>query len=327
MRNSFAKKITQLTDVNDKITLLAGDIGNRLFDDFKCKYPDNFFNCGVAEQNMIGVSAGLAQRGFFPFVYTIAPFCTSRCLEQIRVDVCYHNVPVTIVAVGSGLSYANLGPTHHSFEDIAILRTLPNMRILCPADPDEVEACLELAIAEPQPTYIRLGKKGEPRVHKRSIDYYELGSKITLKKGEQICLISTGTLLKEASDCAEILRQFGFNASVYSVPRVKPMPSDFLEEIFGEYETIAVIEEHSRIGGFSSAVAEWAIDNQMNKSRVLRFGVNDEFHQKSGSQSYARQVLGLHSQAFASQIVKAISGFKNENTCSNFSSNQKATGT
>ena len=327
MRNSFAKKITELATINNKLTLLAGDIGNRLFDDFKRQNPDKFFNCGVAEQNMIGVSAGLAQQGFLPFVYTIAPFCTSRCFEQIRVDVCYHNVPVTIVAVGAGLSYANLGPTHHSFEDIAILRTLPNMRILCPADPDEVEACLELAVAEPKPTYIRLGKKGEPRIHERLIDRDELISSIHLRKGKKICLVSTGTLLKEVIDCSNILSQLGHNPSVYSVPQVKPFPFKFFEEIFSKYHTIAVFEEHSIIGGFGAAIAEWVIDNQVNTSKLLRFGINDEFYTKSGSQSYARHAVGLHSQAFASRILKAILGSENENTCSNFSSNQKAIST
>ena len=327
MRNSFAKKITELSSVDDQIVLLAGDIGNRLFDNFKNQSPKKFFNCGVAEQNMIGVSAGLAQQGFLPFVYTIAPFCTSRCFEQIRVDVCYHNVPVTIVAVGAGLSYANLGPTHHSFEDIAILRTLPNMRILCPADPDEVDACVELAVAEPKPTYIRLGKKGEPRIHERSIDRDELVSTIRLRKGKEICLISTGTLLKETLECSKILGQYGYDASVYSVPQVKPFPSKIIEEVFTEYQTIAVFEEHSIIGGFSAAVAEWIIDNQVNTSRLLRFGINDVFHIKSGSQSYARHALGLHSQAFASRILTAISGSEHENTCSNFSSKQKTIST
>ena len=260
-------------------------------------------------------------------MYTIAPFCTSRCFEQIRVDVCYHNVPVTIIAVGAGLSYANLGPTHHSFEDIAILRTLPNMRILCPADPDEVDACLELAVAEPKPTYIRLGKKGEPRIHERLIDRGELLSRVRLKKGEEICLLSTGTLLKEAIDCAKILSQAGHNASVYSVPQVKPFPSKFVEEIFMEYQTIAVFEEHSIIGGFSAAMAEWIIDSQVSTSKLLRFGIKDEFHTKSGSQSYARNALGLHSEAFASRILKAISGSEHENTRSNFSSKQKAIST
>ena len=327
MRNSFAKKITELSSINGKLTLLAGDIGNRLFDDFKRQNPNKFFNCGVAEQNMIGVSAGLAQQGFFPFVYTIAPFCTSRCFEQIRVDVCYHNVPVTIVAVGAGLSYANLGPTHHSFEDIAILRTLPNMRILCPADPDEVEACLELAVAEPKPTYIRLGKKGEPRIHERLIDRNELISGIHVRKGEKICLVSTGTLLKEVIDCSKILNQLGHNPSVYSVPQVKPFPSKFVADIFRKYKTIAVFEEHSIIGGFSSAITEWVADNRANKSQLLRFGINDEFHTKSGSQSYARHALGLQSKAFASRILKAISGSEHENTRSNFSSNQNAIST
>ena len=327
MRNSFAKKITELSSVNDQIALLVGDIGNRLFDDFKFQNPKKFFNCGVAEQNMIGVSAGLAQQGFLPFVYTIAPFCTSRCFEQIRVDVCYHNVPVTIVAVGAGLSYANLGPTHHSFEDIAILRTLPNMRILCPADPNEVDACLDLATEDPKPTYIRLGKKGEPRIHKRSIDQNELASRIRLRKGKEVCLLSTGTLLKETLECSKILSQYGYDASVYSVPQVKPFPSKIIEEIFIEYQTIAVFEEHSIIGGFSAAIAEWIIDNQLDTTKLLRFGINDEFHIKSGSQSYARQAIGLCPQTFANQILKVISGPENENTCSNFSSNQKSIST
>ena len=152
-------------------------------------------------------------------------------------------------------------------------------------------------------------------------------SRIRLRKGKEICLLSTGTLLEETFECAKILSQYGFDASVYSVPQVKPFPSKIIEEIFREYQTIAVFEEHSIIGGFSAALAEWIIDNQANTSKLLRFGINDEFHIKSGSQSYARQALGLRSQAFANRILKLISGSEHENTCSNFSSNQKAIST
>src|SRR5258708_2932501 len=134
MRNAFAAVITELAEQDKRVVLLSGDIGNRLFDKFKSKFPDRFFNCGVAEANMTGMAAGMALCGLRPFTYTITPFATTRAMEQIRVDVCYHNVPVTIVGTGSGLSYASLGPTHHSLEDVGMLRTLANLTIICPAD-------------------------------------------------------------------------------------------------------------------------------------------------------------------------------------------------
>ena len=170
MRNKFSKKLLECAKLDDRIILLSGDIGNKLFDEFKAQHKDRFINCGVAEQNMTGVAAGLAMQGFLPITYTIAPFCTTRCLEQIRVDVAYHNLPVTIVSVGSGLSYAGLGPTHHSCEDIAFLRAIPNMRIFCPATPLELENILKYTFDNPAPTYIRMGKKGETEFHNESIN-------------------------------------------------------------------------------------------------------------------------------------------------------------
>ena len=177
MRNAFAQVITELSDTCPDIVLLAGDIGNRLFDRFKEKHPDRFYNCGVAEANMTGVAAGLAFSGLRPVTYTITPFNTTRCFEQIRLDVCYPNLPVIIVGTGSGLSYSELGSTHHSMEDIAILRTLPNMHVLCPADPVEVRLALQDALRLARPTYIRIGKKGEPVIHK-TIPSFEIGGMV-----------------------------------------------------------------------------------------------------------------------------------------------------
>ena len=134
MRNAFSSEMTELAKTNERIVLLSGDIGNKLFDPFKALFPNRFFNCGVAEANMTSMAAGMALGGLIPVTYTITPFNTYRCLEQIRVDLCYHNLPVTIVGVGAGLSYASLGATHHSCEDIAILRSLPNMTVVCPGD-------------------------------------------------------------------------------------------------------------------------------------------------------------------------------------------------
>src|SRR2546430_5284860 len=164
MRNAFATEITSLASEDERLVLLSGDIGNKLFDGYKEKFPERFFNCGVAEANMMGMAAGMALSGMRPITYTITPFTTTRCFEQIRVDVCYHNVPVIIVGVGGGLSYASLGATHHSCEDIALLRMLPNMTVICPGDAIEVRGALRAALRHDGPVYIRLGKKGEPIV-------------------------------------------------------------------------------------------------------------------------------------------------------------------
>src|ERR1700760_4170007 len=165
MRNAFADELTKIGDDDHRVIMLSGDIGNRLFDAFKDKHPNRFFNCGVAEAKMTGLAAGLAMNGLRPVTYTITPFVTTRCLEQIRVDVCYHDLPVTIVAVGAGLSYASLGVTHHANEDIAFLRALPGMSVVCPGDAHEVRAALRAAVAHDGPVYIRMGKKNEPLVH------------------------------------------------------------------------------------------------------------------------------------------------------------------
>lgn len=159
MRNTFAAEITKLANKNKKIVLLSGDIGNRLFDRFKKINSDRFYNCGIAEATMTGIASGLATTGLLPITYTITPFNTMRCLEQIKLDVCYPNLPIIIVGTGAGLSYASLGSTHHSLEDISILRSLPNISILCPSDPNEVKILLRDALKFKGPVYLRLGKK------------------------------------------------------------------------------------------------------------------------------------------------------------------------
>ena len=163
MRNAFAQKLTKLAKKDNKIFLLSGDIGNKLFDKFKSNFPNRFLNCGIAENNMIGVAAGLAKEGYKPFVYTITPFLTSRSFEQIRLDVGYPNLNVYIVGTGSGLSYSRLGPTHHSLEDLALMQSIPNLEINIPGDPYEVEEILSKVIKKKKPHYIRLGKKNKTR--------------------------------------------------------------------------------------------------------------------------------------------------------------------
>ena len=172
MRDSFARGITELVKEDKKIVLLSGDIGNRMFDNFKSIASNQFINCGIAESNMMSTAVGLATVGLRPIVYTITPFTTIRCLEQIKVGVGYHNQPVIIVGTGSGLSYAELGPTHHSLDDISLLRSIPGINIFTPSDPSEVYKHLKIALSEKYPCYIRLGKKGERDLSKERIKHF-----------------------------------------------------------------------------------------------------------------------------------------------------------
>jgi transketolase len=255
---------------------------------------------------MMGVAAGLAMNGLRPVAYTIAPFVTTRCLEQIRTDVCYHEVPVTIIAVGAGLAYSGLGPTHQACEDIAFLRALPNMVVICPGDAYEVRSALRAAMKQDRPAYIRLGKKGEPLVHRGPLDDFQIGKAITIADGKDVCLLSTGNILPEAIEAAQKLEQQGISAAVVSFHTVKPLDEDCLEQVFDRFALVATLEEHSLIGGFGAAVAEWLVDSQTRPRQFIRFGTPDAFFKKSGEQEYAREELGLTARHIADQIVHAL---------------------
>jgi transketolase len=324
MRNKFAEKLTELATFDDRVILLSGDIGNRLFDNFKTAFPERFFNCGVAEQNMTGVAAGLAKHGFIPITYTIAPFCTTRCLEQIKIDVAYHNLPVIIVSVGAGLSYAGLGPTHHALEDIAFLRTIPNMRIVCPSDAYELQASMDLMVHEPQPTYIRMGKKGEPLIHKNPIDKDQLRRPIILTRGRDICLVASGVILSEVVRAAQLLEDDGYSVTVISLAMLKPFPEDELLDLLLSHECVAVIEEHALAGGVSSAVSELLIDKKQNLEKFLRFGVADDFYVQAGSRQYALEQLGLSAEAIKNRICSKLGSETHENTLSYIGRDRKA---
>ncbi|HZX48806.1 MAG TPA: transketolase C-terminal domain-containing protein [Nitrospirota bacterium] len=305
MRNVFAKELTNIAITDKRVVLLSGDIGNKLFDEFKKAAPERFYNCGVAEANMTGVAAGLALMGFRPITYTITPFATIRCIEQIRIDLCYHNVPVVIVGTGSGLSYAELGPTHHSCDDIGLLRMFPNMTIICPCDPEEVRLALREALKHEGPVYIRLGKKGEPAIHKIKPNF-KIGKSITVKEGDDICILSTGTIISLSLSVAEVLKSKGISVRVESFHTVKPLDIVLLEDISQNYRLIATIEEHSLIGGLGGAVAEWIADYGPCKARLLRFGTEDRFLETVGSQEYARAYYGLTVHGISDKILKVV---------------------
>lgn len=309
MRNAFADEITQIADRDPRIVLLSGDIGNRLFDGFKARHPNRFYNCGVAEADMIGIAAGLALSGMRPVVYTIASFAIYRAFEQIRVDLCYHGLPVVIVGVGAGLGYAANGPTHHSCEDLAVMRSLPGMTVLSPCDAWELRALLDASLSLTGPSYLRIGKKGEPHVHK-SRPQITIGHALKLRDGDDVALLATGTLLPQVLQCQNLMQQAGCAASVYSVHSIKPLDESLLLRLFSEKRLVVTIEEHSRIGGLGGAVAEWKADHPKGVASLLRIGTPDTFLHHSGEQEHAREQVGLTAQSLYETITK----YRNEHT-------------
>jgi len=305
MRNAFADELTKLAADDPRVVMLSGDIGNRLFDTYKGEFPDRFFNCGVAEANMITMAAGMAMCGLRPVTYTITPFITTRCLEQIRVDVCYHHQPVIIVGVGAGLSYASLGATHHACEDIAFLRALPEMAVICPGDAMEVRAALRAALKHDGPVYIRIGKKNEPVIH-ADVPDLKIGKSIIIREGADVCLLSTGNLLPTVIEAADVLAESGISAQVVSFHTIKPLDEALLRDAFARFQLVTTIEEHSVIGGFGSAIAEWRADQETSGARLLRIGTPDDFMHEAGSQSHARDLFGLTPTAIAQKVQTTI---------------------
>jgi transketolase len=311
MRNAFADEVTNLARVNDRIILLSGDIGNRLFDRFKSIDKNRFFNCGVAEANMMGMASGLAMSGLRPVIYTITPFTTTRCFEQVRVDVCYHNAPVVIIGTGAGLSYAELGPTHHSLEDMAIFRTLPGMKVIAPCDSAELRVSLQEALKQNNPVYIRIGKKGEPNIYERPPSL-QIGKASILRKGTDVTLLGAGTIMSEVIKAADILKMQNISAEVVSFHTIKPLDTDYLRNASSRFKLMAVIEEHGLIGGLGSAVAEWRASQNIVCPQI-NFGTPDEFMHEVGSQHYARRKYGLNSENIAEKIMESLARNNHEN--------------
>jgi len=306
MRNAFADEITRIAKDDPSVVLLSGDIGNRLFDKYKQSCPERFVNCGVAEANMVTMGSGMAMTGMKPVAYTIASFLIYRAFEQIRVDVSYHDAPVLLVGVGGGLSYASNGSTHHTLEDIALMRSIPNMQVICAGDPLEVRAATKAFFNDPKPTYLRIGKKGEAPVHEKALDDFEVGKSICMKRGQSVALLATGNMLPNCSSVSDELEDRGISSSLYSFHTVKPLDKECLEEIFAGHEYVITVEEHGRLGGFGSAVAEWLASQKQPGARLLTLGTPDQFLLYTGNQEEARKKCGLDKAGLLEQITDFI---------------------
>lgn len=294
MRNAFMDELIKAAECNDKIMLIVGDLGYGVVEPFADQFPDRFINAGVAEQNMMGLAAGLASEGFHVFVYSIANFPTFRCAEQIRNDVDYHNLPVTIVVVGGGLAYGNLGYSHHAVQDYALIRAMPNMLIAAPGDPMEVRACMRYLIANPQPSYFRLGKAGETSIHKDVPNIFP-GKWLNIcdPGSSSNAYLTTGATLELVSRLLEQSQKMK-NIALYSMPlwgmRHKEGQSDQVQH----FEKVVIVEDHLIDGGFGSWLLEALIDNPDRLRRVKIKALNSKVCGMVGTQSTLNSEGGLN---------------------------------
>ena len=304
MRTAYIDAMMRAAREDPSIFLLVGDLGFGVIEPFAQAYPDQFANAGIAEQNMTGMAAGLARSGYKVFTYSIANFTTLRCFEQIRNDVCYHDANVNVVSVGGGYAYGALSFTHHATEDLAVMRALPNMTVVAPADPQEAAQATLALINDPHPSYLRLNRAGDPPVHRSDITF-ELGKAIEVMAGSDVTLIGTEAIMGTVVEAADQLHAQGVSTRVLSMHTVKPIDQEALVRAANETSLLVTVEEHSIVGGLGSAVLESLTDAGV-APQVQRIGLCDRFVTTYGSQAYLREQAGLTATAIVDRVMSSI---------------------
>ena len=302
MRDTFVRTLVELAKHDKNIELITGDLGFGVLKPYYEAVPDQFTNAGIAEQNMTTVAAGMALEGKTVFTYSIGNFPTLRCLEQIRNDCAYHNANVKIVCVGGGFVYGSLGMSHQATEDLAILRALPDVVVMAPADLVEAEECTKALAKYPGTAYLRLGRGGEKRIHDK-INNFQIGKAIKVHAGEKVAIFSTGAIFEEVTAAYDELRDKGINPAVYTFPTVKPIDKETIEKVAREFDLIVTCEEHNIVGGFGSAVAEVLAEMKDKKAVLMRIGLNDEYSVRVGNQKYLRQQYGIDAKSIVERIL------------------------
>lgn len=304
MRNRFADTFYELGHADPRLCIVVADISPAgSIARFREEFPKRFVNTGVAEQIMIGMVAGMAQRGLRPFAYTIATFSLYRPFEFVRDDLCYQNLPVTVVGIGGGVSYSTLGATHHAQEDVSIARAVPNLTVISPCDPAEVEAATRwCATQEIGPVYLRLGKAGEPDLTKDALDPWAFGKLRRLRAGSDICILTYGAITNRAFELAERLQAAGKSVAIVGSSTLKPLDSKGIADVLRTFHTVAVLEECAPSGSLSQAVKEIAWDAGA-RTRLMTFTLKDEFIHFYGSHDQILDAHGLSVQSMAERIL------------------------
>lgn len=304
MRLEFVKTLVEMAASDERILLLTGDLGYLVLEPFRERFPERFFNVGVAEQNMMGLATGLAEDGFIPFVYSIATFATLRPFEFIRNGPVHHNLPVRIVGVGAGYDYGPAGPTHHALEDVGVMRTQPNLTVIAPADYRQAATALRATKDLSGPVYYRIGKDDRtaiPGLEGR----FELGRTQTCREGRDLLFIVMGSVAKEACEAAEVLAEQGINSTVMIAASINPPPAEDIADALSRFTVAVTVEAHYTVGGLGSLVSEVAAERGIN-CRVVRCGVGRAPDARTGSHDYLNNVHGLSRDALVEAATRAL---------------------
>lgn len=304
MRSAFVRTLVELAERDPRILFLTGDLGYTVVEPFAEGFPDRFFNVGVAEQNMIGLAAGLAEAGFIPFVYSIVTFASLRPYEFIRNDLILHRFPVRIAAVGGGFEYGSAGATHHGLEDVGIMRVQPGITVIAPADHEQARAALLATWDFPGPIYYRLGKDDRTVVPGLG-GRFELGRTQTIREGKDLLMITMGSITSEVVSAADDLASQGISCAVVVVASLNPAPVDDLSAILARFPLVLTVEAHYVVGGVGSLISEVIAECGLN-CRVVRCGVKSRPSGVSGSQSYLHQAHGISSKMLVNTALQTL---------------------
>lgn len=299
MRNIFVDTIINECKKRDDIFFISGDAGLGVFDEFQEKYPGKFLNMGIAEQNMASFSAGLAMTGYKVFMYNIIPFLLYRCYEQIRNDICYQRLPVVMIGIGSGVTYAPAGMSHYSVEDIGIARTLPNLSIISPVDPVEAKLAALYSLESENPVYVRLAKRGEPNIH--ADDKFDITRPQVIKKGAEMAFLFHGSISAEVMTACDELIKKGIHPAMISVPMIQPLNVGALLEVLEEMKFVISIEEHFINSGLGDVLAN--IYSEFRPSWTLyKMGLPYQFIHTIEDTASMRKSFGVSSSDIISKI-------------------------
>lgn len=302
MRKTFFETLEKIAKGDRNIFLLTADLGVKFLDSFRSFDPERFIDTGIAESNMIGVAAGLAMSGKNVYCYSIIPFLIMRAFEQIRIDICYNALNVKLLGSGGGLVYGAEGVTHHAIEDIALMRSLPNMAIVAPGDALEAKAVAAASVNYKGPLYIRFARDIDPSIHQEDGFNFEIGKGIVIKRGKDICLIATGSMLYMVKLIIHNLESKGLSATLVSMHTIKPLDKGLVEECLKDHIAIFTIEEHNIIGGLGSAVCEVVAESRF-KGIFKRIGIPDEYCSDIGRVDYLREKVGLAPENIVNLIL------------------------
>lgn len=304
MRSIFVDEIAKISEQDERIVFLMAECGFSVVEKYADRFPERFYNLGIAEQSLVGTAAGMALRGLRPIAYTMAMFLTMRAYEQIRVDVAYQNLPVILAGVGPGIGYGAAGITHHAIEDLAIMRALPNMHIVFPGNEIDVRACANQAVELGKPIYIALARNPQKLEVPYSAACFKIGKAIRMNEGKDAALFTCGSMLPVAMEAAKLLSNQGLALRVYNMHTVKPLDTDAIEEAIAECDVLFSLEETTIIGGLGGAMAEHVAEN--TPCRFKRLGIRDVYLDRMGDYQWLLKKLGIDAEGVAASILEVM---------------------